>query len=170
MANIFFIGFMGTGKSTVGRALTERIGWKLVDTDQEIISREKRSIPEIFASQGEAYFRELESQVIADVARNDNQVVTTGGGAVLRQENLRHMRNNGFIISLHATPEAIIERVRKQSDRPLLQQGELSERVHRLLRERAGLYDQADLIIDTTSLTVSEIVEQILRAPNVPLR
>lgn len=160
---------MGTGKSTIGKILAERIGWTFVDTDQEIAKREKQSIEEIFSNKGESYFRDVESRVLADLAKGDMQVVTTGGGVVIRKENFRHMRSNGFIISLHATPETIIERVKFQSGRPLLQ-GDVEERVRRILKERTGLYDQGDLVIDTTSKSVDEIVHVIMNEPTVPLR
>jgi len=159
--NIVLIGFMGTGKSTVSRVLAERLGWQSIDTDAEIERQEGRKIAEMFAADGEAYFRNIETRVIAEVMSGKEQVVSTGGGAVLAEPNRQAMLAGGCVVALTADPDVIIERVRRDEKRPLLQ-GDVSERVHTLLANRRTAYDFADIKIDTSQLTVEAIVGIIL--------
>jgi shikimate kinase len=165
MKNVILIGFMGTGKTSVSRALAGRLGWNRIDTDAEIEKREARSIAQLFEAVGEAGFRQIETEVISDVLRSDRQVVATGGGAVLREENRALMLNRGFVVALTASKDAIIERVRGDRGRPLLQ-GNLEDRVNRLLEERKHAYDFAHLKLDTTHLSVDQVVERILQEMN----
>jgi len=151
---------MGTGKTTVGAALSERLGWRFVDTDKEIVSREKMTIPELFATRGEAAFRAIEAEVLASVLEGTKQVVSTGGGAVLRPENRRAMLEGGYVVALAAPYETLIERLRGDANRPLLAGGE--ERVRRLLEERRDAYSFAHLTLDTSALSVRETVETIV--------
>lgn len=155
------IGFMGTGKTTVGAALSERLGWRFVDTDEEIVSRENMSIPELFAARGEPYFRDVEAEVIAGVLERKKQVVSTGGGAVLRPGNRSAMLAGGFVVALTAPYETLIERLRGDANRPLLA-GDEEERVRRLLEERKDAYSFAHLAIDTSSCSVREAVQTII--------
>ncbi|MFD2612870.1 shikimate kinase [Paenibacillus gansuensis] len=158
--NLVLIGFMGTGKSTVGQLLAEKLEWTFIDSDAALVSREGRSIPDIFSSDGEAYFRNAESRALADILSRNRQVVATGGGAVLREENRQLMKGQGMVVALTATAEAIIERVRQDTNRPLLQ-GDVEERVTSLLVERQPAYRFADVTIDTTDLSAVSIVEMI---------
>jgi shikimate kinase len=146
----------------VGRALAERLTWSLFDSDAEIERKAGRSIPKIFAEEGEAAFRELEAEVLAELAMQPEAVITTGGGAVLREVNRRLMQERGAVVRLTATVEEIVRRVEADPNRPLLQGEDLPGRVERLLRERAGLYDFAGLTVETTGREVAEIVEEIV--------
>lgn len=159
--NVVLIGFMGTGKSSVGHLLAKRLAWSFMDTDQLIELQEGCSIPEMFNSKGEIYFRRIESQIIHDVMEQTNQVIATGGGAVLAEVNRNKMLKHGFVIALTARKETIIERVKLDHNRPLLQ-GNVDERVGILLEQRKDAYDFADLIIDTTELTKDTIVEMMI--------
>jgi shikimate kinase len=168
--NVYLIGFMGSGKTTVGKKLALRTGWACVDMDQEISKREGRSITEIFETNGESYFRDLESSLLKELSAAGKLLVTTGGGVVLRTENRLLMRSTGFVISLKANREVIKKRVEAQGGRPLLQESELDKRITTLLSERKGMYDDADLQIDTSNRDVCDIVEEILRHPSFPAR
>ncbi|MFD0587965.1 shikimate kinase [Paenibacillus sp. GCM10027627] len=163
---LILIGFMGTGKSSVSRGLAERLGWERVDVDEEIEKAEGRTIASIFSDAGEEAFRTIESSMLRTIAEDDRPaVVATGGGAVLSSENRDCMKTNGFVVALQASPEMIISRVMTDSSRPLLAGG-VSERVHRLLEERRGAYDFAHYSIDTTELSVDDVVSAILREWN----
>lgn len=158
--NIVLIGFMGTGKSTVGKKLARMLSWTFIDTDICIEDREKKTIPDIFRDHGEAYFRKVESEVIEQVMNQSNQVVSMGGGAVLLEGNRKSMMDNGLVITLTAPPEVIIQRVQGNPDRPLLQ-GDLKERVYTMMELRQGAYDFAHVKIDTHHNSSEEIAAQI---------
>jgi shikimate kinase len=159
--NIVLVGFMGTGKSTVGKWLATSLGWRFADSDEAVIRYAGDSISEIFCKHGEAYFRLLESQVLKEILAEDQQVLATGGGVVLAGENRACMLENGFVIALNASPETIIRRVSSDQSRPLLQ-GDLQERVYALLEQRKHAYDFAHATIDTSDLTTEQIVKQIV--------
>ncbi|TLS49977.1 shikimate kinase [Paenibacillus antri] len=163
------IGFMGTGKSTVGSALAERLGWRFVDTDATVVEREGRSIPQLFEEEGEAYFRDAESAVLKSVLTGSRQVVSTGGGAVLRQANRETMLEGGFVVALTAPPDVLLARLRGDANRPLLA-GDKEERVHRLLEERKNAYDFAHLVVDTSRSNVRETVESIIERTGLSRR
>lgn len=160
---IFLIGFMGTGKTTVGSRLASALDWKMYDSDQEIVKRVGRSIPEIFAAEGEAFFRKIESSVLAELSDVPRVVITTGGGAVLSAANRELMQSAGHVVRLTASIEELVRRVSMDSSRPLLQtEADVRTRVEQLIRERAGLYDFADLSIETTGKEIETIVSEIL--------
>ncbi|WP_312886563.1 shikimate kinase [Paenibacillus foliorum] len=159
-ANVILIGFAGTGKSTVGKALSEQLGWQFIDTDQRIEELQGVSITEMFQTMGEQAFRTVESEVIDRTLKVENQVVSTGGGAVLAERNRARMQESGIVINLTATKEIIITRVSKDQSRPLVQ-GNVEEKVTALMESRKHAYDFADLAIDTSELSVTEIVERI---------
>ncbi|HEY0827989.1 MAG TPA: shikimate kinase [Bacilli bacterium] len=159
--NVVLVGFMGTGKSSVGHLLAKRLAWPFLDIDHLIELQEGISIPDLFGSKGEDYFRRVESQVIHKVMEQDKQVIATGGGAVLAEDNRNKMLKNGYVIALSARKETIIARVKLDHNRPLLQ-GNVDERVGILLEHRKHAYDFADLKIDTTELTKDTIVEMII--------
>ncbi|GAA5344650.1 shikimate kinase [Planifilum fimeticola] len=159
---IILIGFMGTGKTTVGKALADRLKLPLTDTDQEIERKTGKRISELFREFGEEGFRDLESQVLKQVLDGTPGVVTTGGGVVLRPENVRLMKETGWVVALHASEEEILRRLAGTADRPLLL-GDVRQRVSRLLNERRGLYDFAHVRVDTTGMTVAEVVDKICR-------
>ena len=156
-----FVGFMGTGKSTIGSMLARRLGLTHVDLDRAIVETERVDIPTIFQEKGEAYFREMEARLLTTLLEKEKQVITTGGGAVLRAENVEQMMKNALVISLFAEPEEIISRVSTNQGRPLLA-GNAAERVMALLEQRRGAYDFAPIQINTTKKQPGEIIEEIL--------
>jgi shikimate kinase len=166
---IYLIGFMGTGKSTVGKGVAARLGFTFLDMDQIIETRAGMTIPELFETYGESYFRELESNVLADIERDTiHAVIATGGGVVIRECNRQILSNgdskrNRLIIHLTADVDTLVQRLMEDQTRPLLQGEELRARITRLQEERKGLYDFADLTIATDSFSVEEIIEQILQ-------
>jgi shikimate kinase len=163
MKNIYIVGFMGTGKTSVGRKVAQGKNGKFVDMDELIEDREKRSIPDIFALEGEPYFRKNEKQVLEEISRNDCQVVSCGGGIVIDAQNIKTMKNTGIVICLTASPEAIFERTKRFSHRPLLNVPNPIEKIEDLLKTRAPYYGQADFTIDTSDLTLEQVVEKIMQ-------
>ncbi|MGZ4031294.1 MAG: shikimate kinase [Tumebacillaceae bacterium] len=158
---IFLIGFMGTGKTTIGTALATELDWAMIDSDHEIVRREGRDIPAIFAAEGEAYFRCIESEVLTDLATKQHTVITTGGGCVLAASNRELMAQSGLVVCLQASVEEIVRRVSEDSNRPLLQGEDVRGRVEKLVHDRQGLYDFAHVTIDTTGREIASIVEEI---------
>ena len=163
MKNIFLTGFMGCGKTSVGRILAAKLGYRFVDLDQVIVERAGASINEIFASHGEPAFRSLESGALAEVAGRTGVVVSTGGGAVIAEGNRSVMRRSGAIVNLTATAEAIAARVSGDSERPLLKDDASVERIRTMLGGREGFYADADLRIDTTGKTVEAVAAEIVQ-------
>ncbi|MBC7197387.1 MAG: shikimate kinase, partial [Deferribacterales bacterium] len=160
--NIYLVGFMGTGKSTVGRALADKTGKIFKDLDDIIEERENKKIVDIFEEKGEEYFRRLESEVIEEVSKSKNYVVATGGGAIVNPTNFQKLKESGVLISLAASPEAIYERVKDSKDRPLLNVENPIEEIKRMMFERAYYYIKSDHIIETTDRSIEEIVEESL--------
>jgi len=162
MANIVLVGFMGTGKTAVGRALADRLKRRFIEIDTLIEKIEGTSIREIFEKKGEIYFRKLEKDVIKNVSSEKDVVISAGGGAVIDEENLKNLRINGVIICLEATPETIFKRVKGDNSRPLLNVQNPLERIRELLEKRRTYYEKADYFVDTDTLTVDEVVNKIL--------
>ncbi len=152
MSNVVLIGFMGTGKSTVGKALAQMLGYEFVDSDTEIEKKEGLAVKDIFSQQGESYFRKLESEVIAELANRCSSVIATGGGVVLSDNNMDALRRNSKIICLKAKPEVILERIDKTGRRPLLDVEDPCKEINRILDARQGLY-HGDLSIDTSYMS-----------------
>lgn len=163
--NIVLVGFMGTGKSTIARKLADRLGWNIIDTDQLVEKAEALSISEIFKSNGENYFRKVESKVIHEVMQRKKQVIATGGGAVLSDENRDIMLNNGLVVALKSDVKTIIERVSRDRNRPLLK-GDVRKNVYELVEKRKHAYDFAHLQIDTSSSSMDEVLEEIIAYMN----
>jgi len=163
MSNIYLVGFMGTGKTTVGKELAKRKNWSFVDLDDLIELRERMTIVEIFAQKGEPYFRRREKEILKEVAKEKNFVVACGGGIVLDEENVKIMYETGIPICLVATSEVILKRTEGFSYRPLLNTANPKERIEELLQKRAPFYARIEKKIDTSNLTVEEVVEQILK-------
>ncbi|PRX19730.1 shikimate kinase [Orenia metallireducens] len=162
--NIALIGFMGTGKTTVAKLLAEILDYCLVDIDEEIVKVEGRSIPDIFAEEGEEYFRDVESKVTLNISQGDKQVISTGGGVVLREENIDNLKSNGIVVLLRATAETIFQRVKDEGGRPLLEVADPLAKIKSMLAERADKYNCTEYQIDTDQLSAEEVVEQILKA------
>jgi shikimate kinase len=159
--NIILVGMMATGKSTVGAILAEELGYELVDLDHVIAESEGRSIPEIFAEDGEGYFRKLESGTLERMLQGENRIISTGGGAVLAAGNAELMLANGLVVALTADEEEILARVSENLDRPLLA-GNAKERIGRIMEERRDAYRFAHCTVDTTGLTAAEVSQHIL--------
>ena len=164
MRNIVLIGFMGTGKTVVGRRLANILGFRFVDIDTIIEERESKTIFEIFKDKGEPYFRKLETQIINEVAGIPDSVITTGGGAVIHPQNRELLQKEGWLVCLTATPEIIHDRTRKRRHRPLIQEGEPLKKIQSLMNERSKFYSGANLTIDTTPIKPDTIVKLILKA------
>ena len=161
--NIFLIGFMGCGKSTMAKLLSEETGYKLVEMDETIEAEVGMSINEIFEKYGETHFRDLESQLVERIAKTGGAVVSCGGGAVLREQNRECMRKNGKIIYLSATPETIYEHVKYSTNRPLLNGNMNVEYIAQLMEKRLPIYeDAADEIIVVDGKEKHQIVEEIV--------
>ena len=157
------VGMPGCGKSTVGRHLARQLGARFVDTDHEIESRIGGSIRTFFEQQGEAAFRDLESQVIAELCSSPHTVLATGGGAVLRAQNREQLRQHCVVVYLRSSPEELIRRLRHDTHRPLLQVGDPLRRLRELHRERDPLYRQtARFVIETGRPSVPTLVNMVL--------
>ncbi|MBI3753031.1 MAG: shikimate kinase [Deltaproteobacteria bacterium] len=161
MKNIVLTGFMGTGKSSVGRRLARELHLKFIDTDGLIEKEAGINTNGIFEKFGEAYFREMESKVINEISTRRDMVIATGGGAIVNQQNLEALKRNGIVICLTASIDAILSRVGSGDERPLLSRGDKKEAISNLLKQREPFYKKADFIIDTTTKTVGEVVEEI---------
>jgi 3-dehydroquinate synthase len=160
--NIALIGFMAVGKSAIGRSLATKLRRRFVDLDRVIERVEGSKVREIFERKGEAYFRQLEKQALEEVFQAENQVIATGGGVVLDDENLKLLREKALLIGLSAEVDVLLVRAGVGIKRPLLQGGNRRERVEELLRQRAPRYAQAHVMIDTSHLTVDQVVKKII--------
>ena len=160
---IFLIGFMGCGKSTNARYLSKMTGAEQMEMDQKIVEMQGMAISDIFAKHGEAYFRDLETELIRSVKEKAPMVVSCGGGAVLREENVALMKACGKIVLLTASPESIYDRVKHSTDRPLLNGNMNVEYISELMEKRRPKYEAAaDIVISTEMKNVREICEEIL--------
>lgn len=162
--NLILAGFMGSGKTTVGRILARNLGWVFLDTDHEIEARAGLSIPEIFETRGEAVFRDLESELARELKHLRHHVVATGGGFMVRPENREAAAEAGPIVLLMATPEQIWHRVRRSSHRPLLQTADPEGRIRDLLKQREDAYASIPLRVETGGKTPYSIAEAVLKA------
>lgn len=155
---------MGTGKSTVASYLAKQYGLGIVEMDQEIVEREGKSIEDIFATQGETYFRDIESKLLDDIQSEKNKVVSCGGGVVLREQNVEVMKKSGHIILLTASPETILGRVKDDEARPLLKGNKTVAFIQAMMDKRRPYYENAaDVTIDTDNKTVADICEEIIK-------
>lgn len=161
--HIFLIGFMGCGKSTNARYLAKMTGVDQMEMDQKIVKDQGMAITEIFEKFGEPYFRDLETELIRSLKGADPMIVSCGGGAVLREENVALMKECGKIILLTATPEAIYDRVKHSTDRPVLNGNMNVEYIAELMEKRRPKYEAAaDIVISTDMKNVREVCEEIL--------
>lgn len=161
--NIILTGFMGTGKTTLGRLLAKRIGYEFVDTDVLIEEQTSLSISKIFETQGEAAFRQLESGLVKELALKEGQVIATGGGLVLNQSNVKVLAATGYIICLTASPEDILARVSKQQNsRPLLSEKDPRAKIDELLRQRDVVYKQFPQL-STAAQTPEQLIDKLLK-------
>jgi len=152
---------MGVGKTSVGTRLAKDLGYTFIDTDTLIEADQHMDITSIFTKLGEPYFRDVEARIIRQVLEGEKQVVSTGGGAVIRNENRVAFKKSGFVICLAARPEIIFERIKHETHRPMLQTPNPKVKIKELLENREKFYRQADLIIDTSEQSVDDAVEEI---------
>ena len=164
--NIVLVGFMASGKSSVGRALSRRSGWPRVDADDEIVSRAGKPIADIFRDSGEDAFRDLERAVMKDLCHESGRIISGGGGSFIDEENRRTMLDCGLVFFLSTRPEVIHQRVTggnpNAPTRPLLAGGDPLERIKELLAQRAPAYSQAHHTIETDTLSSDQVAEAIL--------
>ena len=157
--NLILIGFMGSGKTTVGRRVAASLGFEFVDTDDRVVEMAGKPITQIFADQGEAHFRKLESAALKEVLQREHCVVATGGGIVTIPENVALLQEGGYTVWLHAPVDEIFERVSRNRERPLLQTEDPLATIQTLLSKREPLYrSTADFEVDTGPLTLDETV------------
>ena len=163
-SNIALIGFMGTGKTAVGRVLAKRLGKNFIELDSLITKRARKSIPEIFQNDGEIAFRELEIEATKKVARDTDAVIACGGGIVLNKINIDRLTESSIIIYLTASPDAILKRTsRRKNERPLLDVPDPAMRIRELLEFRKPFYERAaDITINTSQLDINAVAEQII--------
>lgn len=163
--NIVLIGFMGCGKTTVGLRLSYRFRRALEDTDKIIEKREKRRISDIFAVEGEEFFREIETELLQELADNcSNKILSVGGGTPIREENRKLIKKIGIVFYLRVQPETVYERLKGDTTRPLLQGDDPLEKIKTLLSKRQKIYEEtADIVIDVDKLTIEEVVDCIER-------
>lgn len=159
--NIVLVGFMGTGKTSVGKRLSSNLRMRYIDTDNVIERDSRRRISDIFEEDGEEVFRQLESDAVNRVSQLYNYVISTGGGVVLKEENVAKLKENGVVFCLSATPEEIYNRVGHQTHRPLLQTPDALETIRTMLDDRAPYYAQADYTVETTGKTFGEVMAKI---------
>jgi len=159
--NIFLTGFMGVGKTSVGTQLAKDLGYEFVDTDMLIEADQNMSISAIFEKRGEPYFRDVESNIIREVAAHENQVVSTGGGAVISGQNREAFKKSGFVVCLAARPGIIFDRIKQETHRPLLQTPDPQAKIKELLEGRSKFYAQADFTIDTSDKSIDTVINEI---------
>lgn len=165
--NIVLVGLSGSGKTTIGTLLTELLpDYKFIDTDKIIVKLERRSINDIFAIDGEGYFRDIETKVAKGVSTSENQVISTGGGIILRQENMDALRSNGVIFYLKTSSETLIKRLEGDSSRPLLKTDDVKAKLEIMLEIRGKLYEKADITVETDNLSAEETAKEIVRLFN----
>lgn len=163
--NIFLVGMMGSGKTTLGRALAQRLHMPFTDTDRVLVDRTGVPVATIFEIEGEAGFRKRESAVLAELAEGDDQVIATGGGAVLAPDNRATMRAGGTVIYLRARLEHLWERTRHDSSRPLLKTADPRGTLEQLLEARDPLYREvAHIVVDTGTQSATTLVTRVVSA------
>ncbi|MBU0502814.1 MAG: shikimate kinase [Candidatus Omnitrophota bacterium] len=161
MKNIYLIGFMGTGKTSVARELAKQKEMTFVDLDDLMEIKEGLAITEIFAQKGETYFRDSEKKILVGVSRNDFQIISCGGGIVMDKDNIALMKNTGIMVCLSARPEVILTRTKNYGHRPLLNVDNPVNKIKELLKERSHFYALADYNIDTSDISLKEVVKKV---------
>lgn len=160
---------MGTGKTFTGRVLANRLGTKFIDTDTLIEKEAGIPVSEIFERFGEPHFRGLEREAVKKVSEEDGAVIAVGGGAIVNHDNLADLRKKGVIICLAASPEVILSRIERNSDRPLLQVEDRIGKIRELLEKRTSYYEKADFTIDTDGKTPEQVAVEILEMIQTPV-
>jgi shikimate kinase len=161
IVNLALIGFMGTGKTSVGRLAAEQLNFEFLDTDELIQERTGRTIADIFANEGEPAFRALEQQLVRELATRTNTLIATGGGLPTNPDNLASLKRHALIVCLWASPDKIWERVSHQGNRPLLNDPDPRAKIKELLAVRKPFYKQADVLVNTDRRTMREVAHQV---------
>jgi len=161
-SNIILVGFMGTGKSAVGKRLVEALHCRFMDMDELIEARAGKPIARIFSDDGEPCFRAMERDLVRELAQQQSLVIAAGGGIVLNPDNIRDFSQSGLVVCLSATPEEILRRVGNSTHRPLLNQPDPAAAIRNLLARRQPLYDAIPVQVATTGKTVEEVAERIM--------
>jgi shikimate kinase len=164
--NVALIGFMGAGKSAIGRRLAEKLGWKFIETDAGIEQLAKKKISDIFREDGEIIFREFEIEAVKEAAQGKKQVIACGGGVVLNTINIARLKVSGIVVLLSASPAAILKRVSADINvRPLLMGADdTSARIRELMKARRVFYESAaDVTIDTSTMNIDEAAEAVIK-------
>lgn len=162
--NLYLVGFMGTGKTTVGRAVAQKLGFQLLDSDHEIERKKGKTIPDIFEQEGEAAFRVMEREFIESGHPAERTVVSCGGGLVVQPGMLALLMSKGVVVCLHASVETILERTARHRNRPLLAVDNPDERVRSLYAQREAIYKKAGTVILTDARPLNDIVAHVMRA------
>ena len=157
---IILIGYMGCGKSTIGTKAAKALGTKFVDTDEWIEEQEGMKISELFAQKGEAYFRQKETKVLCDLKKEPKgMVLSTGGGLPIKEENAKLLKQLGIVVYLKAEVDTLVERLKEDTTRPLLKEGDLREKIERMLEVRNPIYEKvADVILQTDTMSIYETI------------
>lgn len=163
MNTIIFVGFMGAGKTSIGKRFSEKNKMEFIDTDKKIEEKASMKISDIFATHGEEYFRKLETNILSELLNmEEKKVISVGGGLPMREENRKLLKQLGFVVFLEATKETILERIGYDMSRPLLAGEDREEKIDKLLEERSPIYRElSDLIIKTDQKSFFEIIEEI---------
>ncbi len=152
--NVALIGFMGSGKTTVGRQLARALEMKFVDIDKLIVDVEGKGIPEIFSEKGEEYFRKLEKQIVIDESKDNNVIISTGGGVIIDNDNIKNLRKTSFVVFLDCEVDCIYTRVKRRKNRPLLDVENMYETIQELYEKRKILYKiSSDFRVEINSET-----------------
>jgi shikimate kinase len=168
--NLALVGFMGVGKTTVGRLLADQLRFEFLDTDERIEREAGISVRQIFAEHGEAVFRGMERRLVQSLSDRDHLVISTGGGLIVDPENLADLRQHALIVCLWASPETIYERVRHQSHRPLLQTPDPLGTIRGILAQREPVYRQADVLVGVEHRNTREIAQHVVHQFNAVRR
>lgn len=168
---LYLTGFMGSGKSTIGPIVANTLGWQFIDLDREIEEREETSVSKIFETKGENYFRELETKVLLEVSQKEDAVISLGGGTIINEPNLKTVKESGILIYLKLSPESAYKRLKFKKDRPIfsniesvsLSKHDFLNKITSLMAMRTKYYEQADAIIDTDSLSIGSVVDEIVK-------
>jgi len=161
--NIYLIGFMGAGKTTIGKFLSQKLNYNFVDLDLHIEKEQGISISEMFEKHGEKYFRDAETESLRKFSEKSNQIISTGGGIVIKDENWQIMRNRGVSVYLKSSIKTLFNRVKHKSTRPLLNVENPFEKAKELFSSRESLYEKSDIIIDREGLEPGDVADAIVR-------
>ncbi|MCP4653251.1 MAG: shikimate kinase [Candidatus Omnitrophica bacterium] len=162
MKNIYLVGFMGTGKTYVGKIIANRLGRSFVEMDETIEKQQNRKIVDIFAKDGQAHFRALENKLLNELAEKNNLIVSCGGGVICNDENIKLLKKSGVVFNLHSSAQKVYDRTKMHKTRPILNVDDPLSRIKELMAERAKYYNQADYTVLSEDQTPQEVAENII--------